>query len=111
MVPGDTPRWRVTGCVWIPCLVCLLLGVLRLPFGFSHGDEGFHLASPARYFLEDKLFIDEHFTTPMSFDIFTLPLMAASPFDTVLFWRFCGYITQVAALALTSIAAGEFYRG
>jgi hypothetical protein len=92
---------------WVACLTCVLVGVLRLPFGFSYGDEGFHLASAARYLLGDRLFIDDHSTALRSFDVFTWPLMVVSPFDTVLFWRFCGYITGVGALAFACIAVGR----
>jgi hypothetical protein len=103
----ETHQRQISRLSCIACLMCVLLGLLRLPFGFSYGDEGFHLTSASRCVLGDKLFIDEHFTVARSYEIFTWPLMAISPIDTVLFWRFCGYITQVGALALICVAVGR----
>jgi hypothetical protein len=80
--------------------------LLRLPFGcdLAHGagDEGFFLASAARYLLGDRPFFDERHTTPIAFDLFDLVLFRLLPVDSLLVWRATGLVLSAFALGFLS---------
>jgi hypothetical protein len=85
---------------WLIVLAAIALVGYRIPFGFNLEDEGFYLASSARYLFGDRPFVDEVYTVMRSFDLFLAPLMKISPWDSVLFWRWVGFGIQLGFLAL-----------
>jgi hypothetical protein len=94
-------------------IACTLLSLARLPFGcdLAHGgagDEGFYLSSAARYIYGDRPFIDEHYTTPISFDLVNFALRYFLPIDILLAWRVCGLILTAAALGLLAFSLREW---
>lgn len=67
----------------------------RIPLGFSLGDEGIYFSSASRYTLGDRPFIDDVFNVFRSFDIVQAFFMAILPIDSVLGWRWFGFLVQL----------------
>jgi len=95
-------------------IICTILGfalligafvlVARmLHYKFEMYDEGFYLDCAWRHLKGDKFFVDDISALFRSFDLFLYSLMKIIPFDTVLTWRWVGYILQILYLAVFSI--------
>ena len=86
-------------------IAILAISFFRLPYGCDlvegPGDEGAYLSSASRYLLGDRPFFDEHYTTPMSFDLFLSAVMRVVPGDSLMTWRIAGWaVTQASILLL-----------